>query len=155
MKFIKYVFLIFFILSSIISCKKKKSEPTENNTPVPTPVPEPVFNKTFSATIDGTVFTPTTIGAVQNMSFIVVSAQKSNDIIQVATQAANDPGTYPVVTGLSMYIKNGQQYSCDSGTIIITQHDKTKKHIYGTFEMTVSNGTDIKNITSGSFATTY
>ncbi|MCE2743495.1 MAG: DUF6252 family protein [Fluviicola sp.] len=157
MKINLFILSLFSLLISstfLVACKKKKETPTEEVTPTPTP--EPPYIKVFTADIDGTAFTSTTTGGVKNMDYLIISGKTNSTTIQICTSALNNPGTYPLVTSLSLLIDSNVSYLGQSGSITILTHDKTKRQITGTFTLTAMSSTNVsKAITNGTFATTY
>lgn len=154
------ILLFLFIFSSattfLTSCKKKETKTEEVVTPEPTPVPEPPYEKSFTALNDGNNFTATTISGLDNQGYLVISGKTTTTTIQFCTSTSNDPGTYSVIANLSSVIDNNVVYSCQSGTVVIDTHDKTKKQISGTFNLNTKNSSNVsKTITNGNFATSY
>ena len=148
------LFCLFTSTTFLVACKKKKQTPTEEV--APTPTPEPPYIKVFTADIDGTAFTSTTTGGVKNMDYLIISGKTNSTTIQICTSVLNDPGTYPLVTSLSLLIDSNVSYLGQSGSITILTHDKTKRQITGTFTLTAMSSTNVsKAITNGTFATTY
>lgn len=152
--FIISLFSLFLSTTFLVACKKKKRNPTVEVTPTPTP--ESPYIKVFTADIDGTAFTSTTTGGVNNMNYLIISGKTNSTTIQICTSALNDPGTYPLVTSLSLLIDSNVSYLGQTGSITILTHDKTKRQITGTFTLTAMSSTNVsKTITNGTFATTY
>jgi hypothetical protein len=148
------LFSLFLSTTFLVACKKKKETPTEEV--APTPTPEPPYIKVFTADIDGTAFTSTTTGGVKNMDYLIITGKTNSTTIQICTSVLNDPGTYPLVTALSLLIDNNVSYLGQTGSITILTHDKTKRQITGTFTLSAMSSTNVsKSITNGSFATTY
>jgi hypothetical protein len=152
--FIISLFSLFLSTTFLVACKKKKETPIEEV--VPTPTPEPPYIKVFTADIDGTAFTSTKTGGVKNMDYLIITGKTNSTTIQICTSVLNDPGTYPLVTALSLLIDNNVSYLGQTGSITILTHDKTKRQITGTFTLSAMSSTNVsKSITNGSFATTY
>lgn len=152
--FIISLFSLFLSTTFLVACKKKKETPTEEL--APTPTPEPPYIKVFTADIDGTAFTSTTTGGVKNMDYLIISGKTNSTTIQICTSVLNDPGTYSLVTSLSLLIDSNVSYLGQSGSITILTHDKTKRQITGTFTLTAMSSTNVsKAINNGTFATTY
>jgi len=152
--FILSLFSLFLSTQFLVACKKKKRNPTAEVTSTSTP--EPPYTKVFTADIDGTAFTSTTTGGVNNMDYLIISGKTNSTTIQICTSALNDPGTYPLVSALSLLIDSNESYLGQSGSITILSHDKTKRQITGTFTLSaMSNANVSKTLTNGAFATTY
>ncbi len=152
--FILSLFCLLISSTFLVACKKKKQTTTEEV--APTPTPEPPYIKIFTADIDGTSFTSTTTGGVKNMDYLIITGKTNSTTVQICTSVLNDPGTYPIVSSLSLLIDNNVSYLGQSGSITIVTHDKTKHQISGTFSLNVMNSSNVsKTITNGTFATTY
>ena len=148
------LFCLFTSTTLLVACKKKKQTPTEEV--APTPTPEPPYIKVFTADIDGTAFTSTSTGGVNNMGYLIITGKTATTTIQICTSASNNPGTFPIVSSLSMLIDSNISYQGQSGSITILTHDKTKRQITGTFTLNAMSSNNVnKAITNGTFATTY
>ncbi len=114
----------------------------------------------LSATVDGEDFTPTSISVSSYYGSISISATSGDEMLSLGIDASATPGTYPTSWGGSY---NGSYYigdnilTNDTGTIVITKHDKTKQRISGTFsyDASVLGGDLSVSVTNGSFAVSY
>jgi hypothetical protein len=102
-----------------------------------------VTTSTMSAKIDGVQFNSHVVVSARSMGTIVLNGQTlgAQQIITISVPETIAVGTYALgELGLSdqytTYTANGKTYASVSGTVKITVHNKTTKHIEGLFNFT-------------------
>jgi hypothetical protein len=120
---------------------------------------------TMSAKIDGVQFNSHVVVSAKGMGMLVINGQTlgGQQIITISVPETINTGTYALGDlGLSdqytTYTTSGKNYASVSGTLTITAHNKTTKHIEGTFNFSAEPfGFEGSNIsaTEGAFSVTY
>ncbi|RYY30726.1 MAG: hypothetical protein EOO04_04035 [Chitinophagaceae bacterium] len=118
---------------------------------------------TMTATIDGAAYTPQLVtgSAIQDRLVLTGIDSDGTKMISLQISAALNPGTYSLdgASGNIAFYNAAplEAYIASSGKLIITEHNKSTRHIKGTFEFDgknpLTNGT--KKLTKGSFSIGY
>ncbi len=126
-------------------------------------------NNSFFCKINGTDYITTSItGAMgtsgTNNTIGIIGRRNSNESITINLDENISVGTHNIealssnAINTAMYLNpNADNFYSDSGTVTITTHDTSNKHLVGTFEFTgtgLSNGVTY-NVTNGSFDIYY
>lgn len=172
----RYLFLIgFLIIGTFTSCEKRVEPDLTANPFAPTPGTPITGWGTFSYEADGIGINVTTVQALE-----VVDVASSESSISIQGTSANQslilwidpnttPGTYEldenafeywmalqkIATPLKLWISEGSNPIPTEVTI--TLHDKSNRHLVGTFYGSVIEQDDnsVVNITNGSFDVYY
>ncbi len=128
----------------------------------------PIVNtkNTFDVKMNGVNFEPTYINGISSQGKINIVARKGNvENIGFTLVSSITPGTYDISSFVSdnqaVYNRNnnpdGSGIFGADGTLIITNHDKSKKIIVGTFDLVAGSffSTEKVNFTRGSFTIYY
>lgn len=124
-----------------------------------------VVTSTMSAKIDGVQFNSHIVVSASAMGTLVLNGQTlgGQQIVTISVPETIIAGTYTLgELGLSdqytTYTKNGKTYASVSGTLKIAVHNKTTKHIEGTFNFSAEPfGFEASNVTAtdGVFSVDY
>jgi hypothetical protein len=124
-----------------------------------------ITTSTVSAKIDGVQFNSHVVTSAKGLGTLVLNGQTlgAQQIITISLPETTTTGTYALgEIGLAdqyaTYTRNGQIYTSVSGSLKITAHNKTTKHIEGTFNFSAEPfGFEAATITitTGAFSIDY
>lgn len=152
MKKLNLFLLISMVLtmSLFTACKEDKKD--EPEVPIEVPIEIEEEKSQFIATINGEVWNATSINVSTNFFYIVgVGKTNDNKTFSVHLSHSDEPSTKVLKSSnnyLTIYV-NGNQYFAESGELVITEHDRTKGLMKGTFHAYYP--TPNINVTNGSF----
>lgn len=145
------LFIGFIIISNLlISCEEKDDI-------IVTPVTP---SNTMTAKVNGVDFIATTITGRGIAGCIYTKAVRGNNTIALDLDYLQATGTFNLSGNMyprSYYIIEGEEVLCDSGTVVVSSHDRENHIIKGTFNfITVPSGdSTVYNITEGIFDVKY
>lgn len=131
---------------------------TENNTSP--------GNNSFFCKVDGADYNPTNVdGYITGSQISLIGRRGSVETISLTLNQTITPGTYNLESlplgnnNIGMYNldNSGTVLGADPGSVTITSHDVSSKHIIGTFDFTAKSliSTDSYEITNGTFDIIY